>query len=171
MRRTAQVTARAETCRRPLATLALGAAALLSVAGCQSSPIPTKVPTAESVAGLSPVGTVTLSETFVGGFAGGSGVLTYQGKKHPFRVVGTVFGPGGSVSKLSVAGDVYKLDDISQFPGAYAQGTGKAGLETSGKSDLWLENKAGVVMHLTGTSSGVTLSLGRDEIFIQMAQR
>jgi hypothetical protein len=149
----------------------LGAAALLSVAGCQSSPILTKVPTAQSVAALSPAGTVTLTEAFIGGFGGGKGVLTYQGKKYPFRLVGTVFGPGGGLSKLSASGDVYKLDDVSQFGGAYAQGTGEPGLETSGKSDLWLENKAGVVMHLTGTSTGVTLSLGRDEIFIQMARR
>jgi hypothetical protein len=147
----------------------LGLMALLSVDGCQSSPIATVVPTAQSVAGLSPSGTVTLSETFVGGFGGGKGVLSFQGRKYPFRLVGSVIGPG-SVSKLNVSGDVYKLDDVAQFPGAYAQGTGKAGLETSGASDLWLENKAGVVMHLTGTTSGVTLSLGRDEIFIQMAR-
>jgi hypothetical protein len=124
-------------------------AALLSLAACQSSPIPTKVPTDESIAGLSPVGTVTLTETFVGGFAGGSGVVTYQGKKHPFKVVGTIFGPGGSVSKLSVAGEVYKLDDISQFAGAYAQGTGKPGVETSGASDLWLENINGETIVIT----------------------
>jgi hypothetical protein len=33
---------------------------------------------------------------------------------------------------------------------------------------LWLENKSGVVMHLTGTQAGVTLSLGRDEILSKM---
>jgi hypothetical protein len=161
----------AEARRRTSIAAAFAAAALLSVAGCQSSPIPTKVPTAQSIAGLSPSGTVSLTETFVAGFGEGKGVLTFQGKKYPFRLVGTIFGPGGSLSKLSVTGDVYKLDDVSQFPGAYAQGTGDVGLETSGKSDLWLENKAGVVMHLTGTSTGVTLSLGRDEVFIQMAKR
>ena len=36
--------------------------------------------------------------------------------------------------------------------------TGTVGLETTGASDLWLENKAGVVMHLTGKRTGVTLS-------------
>jgi hypothetical protein len=40
------------------------------------------------------------------------------------------------VSKLDVAGDVYKLDDISQFSGVYIQGTGQIGLETSGTGDL-----------------------------------
>jgi hypothetical protein len=31
-------------------------------------------------------------------------------------------------------------------------------------------NKAGVIMHLTGTQTGVTLSLGRDEIIIELAK-
>jgi hypothetical protein len=37
-------------------------------------------------------------------------------------------------------------------------------------SDLWLQNKAGVIMHRTGTQTGVTLSLGRDEIIFEMAK-
>ena len=78
-------------------------------------------------------------------------------------------GPG-SVSKLDVAGDVYKLDDVSQFSGPYVEGTGQIGLQTSGAGDLWLQNKAGVVMHLTGTQTGVTLSLGRDEIIIELGK-
>jgi len=151
------------------AITALTILAMLPIAGCASSPIPTKVPTAQSIAGLSPAGTVTLTETFVGGTGLGKGVLTYQGKKYPFRLLGSVIGPGG-LSKINVAGDVYKLNDIAEFPGAYAQGTGQAGVETTGASDLWLESKAGVVMHLTGTQTGVTLSLGRDEILIEMAK-
>ena len=144
-------------------------ALLLSIAGCVSSPVPTKVPTAQSIEGLSPSGTVTVTEAFVGGAGVGKGVLTYQGKKYPFRLIGTVIGPG-SVSKIEAAGDVYKLNDLADFSGPYIQGTGKAGLETASTSDLWLENKAGVVMHLTGTRSGVTLSLGSDELLIKLAQ-
>jgi hypothetical protein len=148
---------------------AFGMAALLSVAGCQSTPIPTTVPTAQSIAGQPPAGTVTVTETFIGGTTVGKGVLTYQGKKYPFRLIGSVIGPGG-LSRVNAAGDVYKLNDIADFPGAYAQGTGQVGLETAGASDLWLENKAGVIMHLTGTSTGATLSLGRDEILIKMVK-
>jgi hypothetical protein len=44
------------------------------------------------------------------------------------------------------------------------------GLSSSGSSDLWLENNAGVIMHLEGTSSGAMLTLGKDEIFIRMNQ-
>jgi len=44
------------------------------------------------------------------------------------------------------------------------QSTGKADLSTSGSSDLWLENGAGVIMHLQGASSGAMLTLGKDEL-------
>ena len=93
--------------------------------------------------------------------------MTFNGKTYPFKVLGTVLGPG-SVSKVSVTGDVYRLDDPSQFTGVWVEGTGAVGLETAQTSDLWLQNKAGVVMHLTGTQTGVTLSLGKDEIFIKL---
>jgi hypothetical protein len=144
-------------------------AALLSVAGCNTvnTVVPTTVPTEESIAGLPPSGTVTLTETFVGGAGGGKGVLSYRGKKYPFILVGSVIGPG-SLSRIEASGEVYKLGGIADFPGPYAQGTGKVGIESAGESDLWLENKSGVVMHLTGTQAGVTLSLGRDEILIKM---
>jgi hypothetical protein len=35
---------------------------------------------------------------------------------------------------------------------------------------LWLENGAGVIMHLQGKSSGATLTLGKEEILIRMSQ-
>jgi hypothetical protein len=148
---------------------ALTVASLLSVAGCTSSPVPTAVPDAQSIAGLVPSGTVSLTETFVGGAGVGQGVLTFKGQQYPFKLLGTVIGPG-SLSRVVVAGDVYKLNNVADFAGPYAQGTGPIGLETGYTSNLWLENKAGVLMHLKGTSSGVTLSLGRDEILIEMSR-
>jgi hypothetical protein len=57
---------------------------------------------------------VSLTETFAGGFGEGKGVLTYRGKKYPFRLIGTVIGPG-SVSTIDAAGEVYKLNSISNF--------------------------------------------------------
>ena len=88
----------------------------------------------------------------------------FMGATHKSTMLGFL----RNLAKIDVSGDVYKLDDISQFSGPYAQGTGQIGLETSGAGDLWLQNKAGVIMHLTGTQTGVTLSLGRDEIIREM---
>jgi len=142
------------------------AAAALASAGCSGL----NVPSAQSVADLSSSGSVTITEDFVTGVGGGSGTLEYQGQTYPFKVLGTVVGPGGGVSKISASGPVYKLANVADFPGRYTQSTGKAGLSSSGSSDLWLENSAGVIMHLQGTSSGAMLTLGRDEIFIRMSQ-
>jgi len=142
-------------------------AAMLAMAGCSGM---MNTPTAQSVASLSPSGNVTITEDFVTGVGGGSGTLEYQGRTYPFKVVGTVAGPGGGLEKISASGPVYKLASVSDFGGRYTQSTGKAGLSSSGSNDLWLENSAGVIMHLQGTSTGAMLTLGKDEIFIRMAQ-
>ena len=149
---------------------AVAAASLLALAGCAlNNPIPMDVPNAQTIAGVEPSGRVIMTEVFAGGAGVGTGALTFKGKTYPFKLVGTVVGPG-AVEKLDVSGDVYKLDDVKQFSGPYVEGTGGIGLETSGKGDLWLQNKAGVVMHLTGTQTGASLSLGRDEILIELGK-
>jgi len=127
-------------------------------------------PTAQSVAGLPPSGNVTITEDFVAGLGGGTGTLQYQGRSYPFKMLGTVAGPGGGVEKISASGPVYKLASVADFPGRHTQSTGKAGFSSSGSSDLWLENGSGVIMHLHGTSSGAMLILGKDEIYIRMDQ-
>ena len=141
--------------------------AVLATAGCSGM---MNTPTAQNIAGLSPSGNVTITEDFVTGVGGGSGTLEYQGRTYPFKVVGTVAGPGGGLEKISASGPVYKLASVSDFAGRYTQSTGKAGLSSSGSSDLWLENSAGVIMHLEGSSTGAMLTLGKDEIFVRMAQ-
>jgi hypothetical protein len=125
-------------------------AAILAISGCAGM----NAPTPQSVAGLPPSGDVTITEDFVAGLGGGSGTLEYHGRSYPFKFVGTVAGPGGGVEKISAFGPVYKLASVADFPGRYTQSTGKAGFSSSGSSDLWLENNAGVIMHLQGTSRG-----------------
>jgi hypothetical protein len=93
-------------------------------------------PTAQNIAGLSPSGNVTISEDFVTGVGAGNGTLEYQGRAYPFKVFGTVVGPGGGVEKISASGPVYKLVSVGDFPGRYTQSTGKAGLSSSGGSDF-----------------------------------
>ena len=148
-------------------SLALALASVLALAGCASSPVPTEVPTSQSVQGLVPSGTVTMTEVFAGGAGVGTGVLTFKGKTYPLKLIGTVVGQRVQARR---GWRRSQADDISQFSGVYIQGTGQIGLETSGTGDLWLQNKAGVVMHLTGTQTGVTLSLGRDEIIIELGK-
>jgi hypothetical protein len=141
-------------------------AAVLATTGCSAL----NTPTAQSIARLPPSGSVTITEDFVAGLGGGKGTLEYQGRTYPFQVLGTVAGPGGGVEKISASGPVYKLANVADFPGRFAQSTGKAGFSSWGSSDVWLENGAGVMMHLQGTSSGAMLTLGKDEIYIRMTQ-
>jgi len=142
------------------------ACGLLAIAGCSS--VTPAVPTAASIAGQRPVGTVTLSEEFVGGAGAGNGTLHFQGRSHDFRMVGTVVGPGGA-ARIQAQGEVYNLRRIEDFTGLYSQGTGVQGLNTARTDELWMQNSAGVVMHLRGTQMGVTLSLGRNEMLVEMA--
>jgi hypothetical protein len=124
-------------------------------------------PGPQSVAGMSPDGTVNMTEIIAVGAAGGQGTLNFQGRSYPFKLVGGVTG-GGGAADTRASGEVYNLHTISDFKGLYTQSSGGPGLEKSGASDLWLRNKAGVVLHLRGTQEGVTLSLGREEILIEM---
>jgi hypothetical protein len=139
-------------------------AAALGLGGCSAL----NVPTAQSIQGLTPSGTVTVTETFVAGVGGGSGTLSFNGQNYPFQLIGSVMGPGGA-DRITASGEVYKLSNVNDFAGRYTQGSGSAGLSQSGQGQLWLQNNAGVIMHLYSTSSGVLLSIGKEEIIIRLS--
>ena len=141
----------------------LALALLVSVAACSNM----EKPGPQSVAGMSPDGTVTMTEIIAAGAAAGKGTLYFQGRSHSFKLVGGVTG-GGGASDAQVRGEVYNLHNLSDFAGVYTQNSGAAGFNKSTASDLWLRNNAGVVLHVTGTQTGMTLSLGREEILIEL---
>jgi hypothetical protein len=105
-------------------------AIVLATSGCAGM---MNTPSAQSIADLPPAGSVTITEDFVSGVGVGNGTLAYQGQTYPFKVFGSVVGPGG-VEKISASGPVYKLASVADFPGRYTQSTGKAGFTTSGKA-------------------------------------
>ena len=138
-------------------------AAVLAMAGCSGM----NAPTAQSIAGLAPSGSVSLNETFAAGYGGGRGTLNFNGGTYPFTLVGAVVGPGGA-EKVTASGEVYKLANVQDFAGRYTQSSGAAGLSRGGAGELWLENNAGVIMHLYSQTQGVLLSLGKEEIVIRL---
>lgn len=156
--------ARTHVARGGIRSALAGSLLSLALAGCA---LTTPAPGPKSAAGMTPVGTVQLHETFVSGAGLGGGTLQFQGQSHPFQLFGTVLG-GAGADRITAQGDVFNLNDLADFAGAYRQSAGAPGLDTSSKSDLWLRNKAGVVMHLTGTQSGGMLSLGGEEVVIRM---
>jgi hypothetical protein len=80
-------------------------------------------------------------------------------------------GVGGiGASTISASGEVYKLDNLAQFPGTYGEASYGFALGTKSSGDLWLQNQAGVIMHLKAKREGLMLSLGGDAVVIRMSQ-
>jgi hypothetical protein len=148
--------------------LAVLSAAILGLVAC-SQQTPGQYTKLE---GKPPDATVTMNEiqaAYIGNAGGGSGTLIYRGVAYPFTVAG--LGVGGiGASTLDAAGDVYNLPSVNLFPGAYAQGQYGFVIGTTSRGDLWLQNQAGVVMHLKGKREGLMLSLGGDAMVINMTQ-
>ena len=95
----------------------------------------------------------------------GHGTLFYEGS-HAFKIKG--LGVGGlGVSKLEAYGNVFRLSKLSDFTGAYgsAQAGAVAG-DAQLRGGMWMENPAGVQIHLVPRRSGLALSLGADGVLI-----
>jgi hypothetical protein len=124
----------------------------------------------DAVAGLTPDGTIDMEEVqaaFLASGGGGHGTLFYRGGTYPFTIAG--LGVGGiGASTISASGEVYKLASLSQFSGAYAQGRYGFALGNRSGGDLWLQNEAGVILHLRAKREGLMLSLGGDAVMISM---
>jgi hypothetical protein len=148
---------------RPSRRLLLGG--LLGLGACQTVEQAVQTPTAQSIQGLRPSGTVRLDENFIASAGEGSGVLTFEGRSYPFKLVGSIMGPGGAV-RINAEGEVYKLSRVADFAGRYNQSSGGIGLSQGGAGQLWLQNGNGVIMHLFSRTSGMMLSLGREEVVI-----
>jgi hypothetical protein len=152
--------------RRELLAGAASVATLLLAGGCQSD---VRVGP-QAVAGKVPDGTVEMRElqaAYIGSGGGGSGVLYYRGRRYPFSVAGAGIG-GIGASSIEANGEVYNLRDIAQFPGAYGEARYGFALGTTSAGDLWLQNEAGVIMHLKARREGLMLSLGGDAVVISM---
>ena len=109
----------------------------------------------------------TIEASFIGSVTGGGGTLAFQGHSHRFRVGG--LGVGGiGVSRGTAVGDVYGLTRLADFPGLYGQlrvGAVVADQEVLGS--VWLENRAGVRMHLRPREEGLALRVGADGLLVQ----
>ena len=153
-----------------LGRLATAAILVGGLAACGSSPSIKIGP--EVIAGLRPDATVEMHQVqvaYIGSAGGGEGTLYYRGKAHPFTIGG--LGVGGlGASTIDAEGEVYKMSDLSQFPGAYAQGRYGFAIGTESGGDLWMQNEAGVILRLKAKRTGLMLSLGGDAVVISMSR-
>jgi hypothetical protein len=149
--------------RRSFAGLA--AIAALCVAGCSNGSVGP-----DAVAGQAPSGRVELQAfqaAYIGSASGGSGTLFFRGGSYPFGIGGAGIG-GIGASSVEGAGEVYNLKDISMFPGAYAQAQYGFALGNRSAGDLWLQNNAGVIMHIKAKREGLMLSLGGNAMVVTL---
>jgi hypothetical protein len=136
---------------------------LLPLAGCAT-------PRSEiQAAALKPSGKVTMTQILLSGSGVGGGVLTFRGKTYPFTLVGSLQG-FGALYTMQASGEVFNLNDVSRFSGAYIQGSAGLAVPASATGKLWLMNRNGVIMRLAAEQAGFALSSGQSEIFIELTQ-
>jgi hypothetical protein len=119
-----------------------------------------------------PSGTVTIDEyelAYIFNGTMGGGVLNFQGNTYSFKIGGLGIG-GIGASHISASGEVYNLQDIQGFPGAYAQAGMGYAATNQGEGHLWLQNQNGVQLHLITSQQGLGLTAGADGIVINMSQ-
>ena len=103
---------------------------------------------------------------FAGSFGGGR--IRYRGQEHRFSITG--LGVGGlGVSSLKARGEVFGLDRLEDFAGAYAetQASAVAGVEAS-LQVRWLRNAKGVTLRLRSVRDGVMLDVSASGVAIEL---
>lgn len=155
-----------QTVKSIVARVALVSACVLYLTGCVGSvelgP--------DAVKGQTPDGTVDMQEVqaaYIGSGSAGTGVLSFRGVQYPFEVGGVGVG-GFGLSTIDATGEVYNLGELGQFPGTYGQARYGFAIGTASAGDLWMQNEAGVIMHLKAKRTGLMLSLGGDAVVISM---
>ena len=119
-----------------------------------------------------PSGTVTIDEyelAYIFNGTMGGGTLNFQGNTYNFKIGGLGIG-GIGASHISASGEVYNLQDVQGFPGAYAQASMGYAATNQGAGHLWLQNQNGVQLHLITSQQGLGLTAGADGIVINMSQ-
>ena len=157
-----------ETVKGIVARVALVSACALHLAGCTGS----VALGPDAVQGKPVDATVDMQEVqaaYIGSGSAGTGVLSFRGKDYPFKVGG--LGVGGiGLSSIDARGEVYNLRELAQFPGTYGQARYGFAIGTASAGDLWMQNEAGVIMHLKAKRTGLMLSLGGDAVVISMGE-
>ena len=118
-----------------------------------------------------PDGTVSVESKSIAigiGVSWGDGTLSYQGKDYPFSVSGLSVADLG-ISKASATGSVFHLKKLSDFSGNYvaAQAGGTLG---GGAGAITMKNQHGVVMQLTGTGTGIQLTLAAKGVDVKLKE-
>ncbi len=104
---------------------------------------------------------------FIVGGTGGSGTLTYKGKKYPLTIAGVSLGATVGVSKADMVGEVYNLKDVNDINGMYeSPGAGYAA--GGGQKVADLRNSKGVNIKARGKQTGAMLEADLSGLKIEL---
>ena len=93
---------------------------------------------------------------FIVGGSGGSGTLTYKGKKYPLNIGGVSLGATIGVTKAELSGEVYNLKNVADINGTYT--AAQAGFAVAGGNKVAdLRNGKGVQIKVRGKQVGLAL--------------
>jgi len=120
----------------------------------------------QSMAQVGKIHAKILKAGFIVGLGGGSGTLTYHGRKYPLRLGGISAGTIG-IAGVELVGTASNLRTPADIAGAYtAVGAGIA--LVGGAKVARLQNANGVVIELHGVQIGLDLSLNLSGLTIEM---
>lgn len=101
------------------------------------------------------------------GAGGGSGVLTYRGRNHPFSISGVSLGitAGATVGRLE--GWASGIRELNDFAGTYSS-VGGGGALVGGLGGVHLRNDKGVTMILQGPKAGLEFAANLSGVTISL---
>ncbi len=102
------------------------------------------------------------------GYSWGDGVLNFKGKEYPFTVNGLSVVDIG-VSQIDGSGDVYDLQNVSDFPGTYVAAGAGAALVGGGFMAV-LQNEHGVIIHFYSRSQGLKLTAAGEAVVVKLKE-
>jgi hypothetical protein len=112
--------------------------------------------------------TINVKQVAAGlGVTWGDGNLNFKGKDYKFKVSGLNLIAVG-VTSINAKGDVYNLQNLSDFPGKYFGVEADATL-IKGSAGLVLKNTKGVVLDLKSEKKGADLRVGNEGLSISPA--
>ena len=104
---------------------------------------------------------------FIVGGSGGSGTLTFHGKKYPLSIGGISYGFTFGASETNFYGTVSNIRRPSDVAGVYGQaGIGAAAVR--GAQGVVLTNQNGAVLTLSGRQSGLIVSADLSGLALSM---
>jgi hypothetical protein len=101
------------------------------------------------------------------GFSWGSGTLIFQGKRYPLKVSGFTLASVG-ITDYTAAGNVTGLQTAQDISGVFTSVAAGATLGGGGNIAA-MRNQNGVVIQMTSTTAGLSLTLAAEGVKISIA--